>query len=253
MEVSERIKQERAFHDNQAAVRARFFYEQPAQLLVADDDYINHETWIRPALSKLGSVRGKRVLDFGCGHGMASVVLARRGAAVTALDLSLGYLHEARTRAYANGVSVRFIQANGERLPFADRSFDRVWGNAVLHHLDIRRAAGELRRVLAPEGVAVFCEPWGGNPLVNWARRRLAYAGKERTPQETPLTKAAIEELRYSFPAMEVMGFQLLSMIARLSGPGLLVNALARMDRHVLSWFPRTQDWCRYAVLVLKR
>jgi len=59
---------------------------------------------------------------------------------------------------------------NGRR----SRRLDKV----ILHHLDLTVAARELRRVLRPGGVAVFCEPWGGNPLLNFARRRLPYAGK---------------------------------------------------------------------------
>src|SRR5205823_4605799 len=125
--------------------------------------------------ARLGDVRGLRVLDYGCGHGMAAVVLARRGARVTGFDLSPGYLEEAGARAAANGVQVCLTQADGERLPFADGAFDRVWGNAVLHHLDLDRAGRELFRVLRPGGLAVFCEPWGENPLLNWARRRLSY------------------------------------------------------------------------------
>src|SRR5213076_2968969 len=130
---------------------------------------------------------GRRLLDYGCGHGMASVVLARAGARVTAMDLSHGYLREAATRALANDVTLSLVQADGERLPFADGSFDRIWGNAVLHHLDLEQAGSELRRVLRPGGVAVFCEPWGGNPLLRFARRHLPYPAKERTPDEQPL------------------------------------------------------------------
>jgi len=54
------------------------------------------------------------VLDYGCGHGMAAVVLARRGARVTAFDLSARYVAEAAARARANGVNVGFLQADGE-------------------------------------------------------------------------------------------------------------------------------------------
>ena len=102
---------------------------------------------------------------------MAAVVLARKGAQVTAFDLSPGYLVEARQRARANGVSVAFVQADGHHLPFGDHSFDRIWGNAILHHLEPRTAARELQRLLKPGGTAVFCEPWGGNPLLALARR----------------------------------------------------------------------------------
>src|ERR687885_963383 len=128
-------------------------HREPERLRFDDDDYLDHETWIRPAFARLGDVAGLDVLDYGCGHGMAAVVLARRGARVTALDLSPGYLAEARRRARANGVTVDFVQGDAERLPFADGGFDRVWGNAVLHHLDLRLAGAELSRVLAPGGV----------------------------------------------------------------------------------------------------
>src|SRR5262245_18779852 len=101
---------------------------------------------------------------------MAAVVMARRGAAVTAFDLSPEYVAEARRRAAANGVTVEAVQADAENLPFADASFDAVWGCAILHHLDLTRAGPELYRVVRPGGVSVFCEPWGENPLLNFAR-----------------------------------------------------------------------------------
>src|ERR1700676_2044042 len=125
MQQLERLRSERDFHDRQAQARARHL--RPHNLPFADDSYLGHASWIRTAFDRLGDVRGLNVLDLGCGHGMASVVLARRGAHITACDLSLGYLREAQARAAANGVRVRWAVADGERLPFADAAFDRVW------------------------------------------------------------------------------------------------------------------------------
>ena len=139
MTATDRLAAEQAFHDRQAGERCPAFPDAAA-LRFADDAYLDHETWIRPAIDRLGPLDGLRVLDYGCGHGMAAVVLARRGGRVTAFDLSPGYLAEARRRAEANGADVHFLQADGERLPFADGSFDRIWGNAVLHHLDLGKA-----------------------------------------------------------------------------------------------------------------
>src|SRR4051794_5422840 len=139
----DRLHSEQRFHDRQAQERRAAL----GDLVFADEAYLDHESWLRPAFARLGDVAGRRGLDFGCGHGMAAVVLARRGARVTAFDLSPGYLGEARARAAANGVHIEFVRADGKRLPFADASFDGVWGNAVLHHLDLDRAGGELRRV----------------------------------------------------------------------------------------------------------
>jgi SAM-dependent methyltransferase len=251
--TSDPVLNERLFHDRQAQARRATFAGRPDSLAVDDAAYLDHETWIRPAMARLGDVRGLRVLDYGCGHGMAAVVLARRGARVTAFDLSAGYLTEAGRRAVANGVRLDLVQADGQSLPFADASFDRVWGNAVLHHLDIDTAGRELFRVLQPGGMAVFCEPWGENPLLSWARRRLAYRGKERTRDEEPLRRRQVRALEHIFPRVELSGYQLLSMIRRVLNPCRLTTALERCDTVLLRRLPTLQHFCRYVVLTLYR
>jgi SAM-dependent methyltransferase len=248
----DRLAAEQTFHDRQARDRALSLRDGDA-LRFADDAYLDHETWIRPALARLGDVGGLPVLDYGCGHGMAAVVLARRGARVTAFDLSPGYLTEARRRALANGETVEFLQADAERLPFADGCFARVWGNAILHHLDVRQAARELHRVLQPGGIAVFCEPWGENPLLAWARRRLPYPGKERTADEQPLRRRHLHPLREVFPSLEVEGCQLLSMARRVLRPGRLISGLEWCDARLLRLAPSLSRFCRYVVLTLRR
>lgn len=250
MQQLERLRSEREFHDRQAQSRARQL--RPHDLPFADESYLEHASWIRPAFDRLGDVRGMSVLDLGCGHGMASVVLARRGARVTACDLSLGYLREAQARAAANGTAIRWALADGERLPFGDASFDRVWGNAILHHLDMRRVGAELKRVLGPGGVAVFCEPWGENRWLRWARQHVRYPGKERTPDEEPLGCRQIAELRRLFPRVEVAGYQLLSMASRVVRGPRLVAALDRCDAALFQCWPHLQRYCRYVVVTLR-
>src|SRR5262245_38597033 len=253
MNATDRLLSERVFHDDQARQRTVTFDLRPHELRFADDVYLDHETWIRPALEQLGDVSGLRVLDYGCGHAMAGIVLARRGARVTAFDLSAGYLAEAHRRATANGVALDLVQADGERLPFADATFDRIWGNAILHHLDLTIAALELRRVLRPGGIAVFCEPWGGNPLLRWVRHRLPYSGKARTVDEEPLRIRHVRQLWSVFPKLRVEGFQFLSMARRLLEPGRARAALDRCDAVLLRRAPSLQRFCRYVVLTLPR
>ena len=253
MAATDRLSNEQAFHDHQARQRALYLADRPDELLFEDAAYLNHETWIAPAFEMLGDLRDRRALDFGCGHGMAAIVMARRGARVAALDLSGDYLAEASRRARANGVSLDLLQAEGERLPFADGSFDRIWGNAILHHLDAAVAGRELYRVLLPGGIAVLSEPWGGNPLLNWARQTVAYAGKARTADERPLRRADLKHLRSIFPTVKVQGFQLFSMARRVLGPGRLVAGLDRCDRVLLRLLPPLQHLCRYVVVSLYR
>jgi 2-polyprenyl-3-methyl-5-hydroxy-6-metoxy-1,4-benzoquinol methylase len=105
MTGTDRLATERHFHDRQAAERADSFRAGRADLAFADEAFLDHETWVRPAFARLGDLRGQHALDYGCGHGMAAVVMARAGARVTALDLSPGYVAETRERAATNGIS----------------------------------------------------------------------------------------------------------------------------------------------------
>lgn len=253
MPATDRLRHEQQFHDQQAAERRRWFAKHPEQLLVDDEAYLNHESWIRPAFTQLGCVQGKTVLDYGCGHGMASVLLARRGASVAAFDLSPWYLAEAAERARANDVGgrVHFVHAAAEALPFANHAFDCVWGNAILHHLDLERALPELRRVLKPGGTAVFCEPWGGNPVLEWARRWLPYPGKARSLDERPLRPRQLERIRCHFPSLRVQGYQLAAMVGRLWPGAPLLADLDRLDAAFLKRWPGLGRYCRYVVLTL--
>jgi 2-polyprenyl-3-methyl-5-hydroxy-6-metoxy-1,4-benzoquinol methylase len=244
----ERILTELRFHEQQAQQRAA----AGVAYQFSDADYLDHETWIRPAFAQLGNVRGLHVLDLGCGHGMASVVLARAGARVTAIDISGGYLEEAKARAKANGLNINFVQANAEELPFVDALFDRVWGCAILHHLDLGRAGATLQRVLCPGGRAVFSEPWGGNPLLSFARQQLPYPGKHRTPDEMPLTLSHIQQLKAMFPGVQLRGFQLLSMACRFVNGQRLKQRLDWCDTMLLERVPALENYCRYVVLTLQ-
>ncbi len=253
MPAPARQLEEQRFHDEQACERAVYFQQRDSELRFSDADYLDHETWIRPAFAKLGSLYGKSVLDYGCGHGMAAVVLARQGATVTGFDLSPGYVAEARRRAAANDVAAQFVQADAEHLPFDEASFDAVWGCAILHHLDLTAAAKELRRVLRPRGVAVFCEPWGENPILGLARRGLPYPGKDRTPDEKPLRASDLKAFRRVFSVVEAEGYQLLGMLRRAwrrqARPG---DILDHWDATLLQRFPKLKKWCRYVVLTLR-
>jgi SAM-dependent methyltransferase len=250
---SDRLAAEQTFHDRQAEARAADLQRLVDGLSVVDTAYLDHESWIRPAFEKLGELRGLDVLDFGCGHGMASVVLARMGAHVTGFDLSLGYVAEAQRRAIANGVEIKLVQADGAHLPFADGSFDRIWGNAVLHHLDVGIAGRELHRVLKPGGFAVFCEPWGENWLLEWARRRLPYPGKHRTTDEQPLCRQDVSVLASVFPGLSVQGYQFVSMVRRVLPKRRLIAKLDHWDAMLLERVPALQKYCRYVVLTLPR
>jgi 2-polyprenyl-6-hydroxyphenyl methylase / 3-demethylubiquinone-9 3-methyltransferase len=119
-------------------------------------------------LQALGDLRGRLVLDAGCGGGLVARELAAAGATVVGMDRSGGSLRVARRAVAGRGPgnpegvprstgTFRPIQGRLERLPFADEAFQVVVAADVLEHVpDLPAATAELARVLAPGGSLVF-------------------------------------------------------------------------------------------------
>jgi len=146
------------------------------------------------ALSLLGDVRGKRVLDMGCGLGGNSCWLAKKGAAVSAIDISPENIARTAEWSEKNGVKVDAGVMDCEKLAFADKTFDLVFGSFILHHIDIENAAAQIRRVLKDGGKAVFVENSGDNPLLMFFRNRIlpVFGLRKSSPSEYPLTRERI-------------------------------------------------------------
>lgn len=106
----------------------------------------------------LGDVRGRRVLEVGCGSAPCARWLVARGAEVAAFDVSAVMLRHARAGAARSGVVAPLVQADAEHLPFADASFDLACSafGAVPFVADSGRVMREVARVLRPGGRWVF-------------------------------------------------------------------------------------------------
>jgi len=101
--------------------------------------------------------RGRSVLDVGCGAGVDLARFAKGGAEVTGVDVSPSAIDLARTNFAQQGLRGRFEVADGERLPFADDTFDLVFAHGVVQYTaQPQRLVDECRRVLKPGGEAIF-------------------------------------------------------------------------------------------------
>ena len=131
----------RAIEDRESFVASCFDRQEGRfKLDVAADDYR-----LSALFDKLAPVRGKRILDLGCGKGRFARRLSQRGAEVYGLDLSSSMI------AKASGIPR--VKGSARRLPFRAEAFDAVIAVEVFEHLlDLSEAIREARRVLRPGG-----------------------------------------------------------------------------------------------------
>jgi len=214
--------------DHERWQRERQFFDRHAQTTALDIRPVSPETLRRYGTLRrryfspeyryrvIGDLKGKRVLDFGCGEGENSAVLAKLGAHVTGIDISQGAIDTARERCRINGVAdrVEFVCSPIELAEFEPRSFDVVWGEAILHHL-----LGHLDTVLArltnwvkPEGIMLFAEPVALSPAMR-RLRRMVPVETEATPDERPLEA---EELALVSRYLRDAQFRFFELLGRL-------------------------------------
>lgn len=162
------------------------------------------------ALAELGKIKGKKILDLGCGAGEASVYFANKGAEAYALDISEGMLKTAQKIAKKYKTKIKTVKASAEELPFKDGYFDLVYGNAVLHHINIEPTIAEVKRILKPRGKAVFIEPVAYNPAINIYRKM---AMDVRTVDEHPLKSRDIKLMKKYFKQVKHKEFWFITLL----------------------------------------
>ncbi|HWE32958.1 MAG TPA: class I SAM-dependent methyltransferase [Solirubrobacteraceae bacterium] len=210
-------------------------------------------------LTELYDPRGKRVLLYGCGPANEAQRLLDRGASSLAgIDISDGEIAQAWESARAGGYEdlVDFRAGDAHQTGFADASFDLIVGSAILHHLELDRALGELRRVLAPGGRAVFLEPLARNPILRLGRFLTPAA---RTPDEHPFTVDDWQLCARHFPAfwhreVELTSIPLmpLNLVVPQNWQERLAVSVNALDDRLLERYPRLRPYARSTMIVLE-
>src|SRR5262249_14417768 len=105
---------------------------------------------------------GADILEVAPGPGYLAVEMARRGFAVTGLDVSHTFVQIAGDYARPHGSEARFQQADVSTRPFAPASFDRIICQAAFKNFaEPLKALNEMHRVLRAGGTAVIEDMWG--------------------------------------------------------------------------------------------
>jgi ubiquinone biosynthesis O-methyltransferase len=142
-------------------------------------------------LELVGDVRGRRVLDVGCGDGELALELAMRGAIVTGIDASAAMIEAAKDRARRHNADITFQVALAEHLPFPAEQFDLVTAITILCFVDNAAPVfREIARVLRPGGRLVIGElgkwsTWAAARRIRaWLGSQLWRRGRFRTANE---------------------------------------------------------------------
>lgn len=126
-------------------------------------------------LDLVGDVRGRRVLDIGCGDGDLAVELSKRGAHVVGIDASGSMIEAAKDRATREHIDVKLRVATAQHLPFPPESFDVVVAVAILCFVeDAAPVFREMVRVLRRGGRLAIGELGKWN---SWAATRRVRGG----------------------------------------------------------------------------
>lgn len=187
------------------------------------------------AFHLLGDVRGKSVLDLGCGSGESVIPLAMRGARVTGLDISPELIGLAHKRTEKAAVKATLLTRSAYETGLFNSSVDVIFCMSVVHHLDIVRISEEMRRILVPGGYVVLKEPvrfsYGYQVL-----RRLFPAHEDVSDDEHPLTRTELATLMQGFVPHGLRYFRLpfVPIFLRLGKRGV-----TRMSWRASDWLMR--------------
>jgi ubiquinone/menaquinone biosynthesis C-methylase UbiE len=123
----------------------------------------------------LGELRGRKMLEIGCGTGGFSVMAHLTGIDTYGIDLDPEAIKICRLKAAAYGITPSSFQmAFAEALPFNNNCFDLVYCSSVLEHVsDVKKACKEILRVIKPGGICYivipnYFSPYEGHYKVAW-------------------------------------------------------------------------------------
>lgn len=246
VEETKRLEREKTFHNEAFATEKRKKVKKYYSTTALSKEFYRILTQ--------RNVSGEKVLEYGCGPGSQAFSLASLGGSVTAIDISDVAIDLAKKKAEEEHLEIDFFVMNAESLEFKESTFDKVCGSGILHHLDLEKAYSEIQRVLNKNGTAIFFEPLGHNPIINFYRNRTPQL---RTEDEHPLLIKDIRLAKKFFSEVDVHYFHLTSIMASfvpfISIRKTVSKFLNGLDNMLFKLFPSLKRYAWIIVIELKK
>ncbi|MHA1314120.1 MAG: class I SAM-dependent methyltransferase [Candidatus Helarchaeota archaeon] len=197
--------------------------------------------------------RGKKILEYGCGSGSLAIPLAFIGKKIIGIDISESGIEVAKKQKRENNLNnIDFFVMDAEEMSFDDNSFDVVCGTGILHHLNIKNAIKEIKRILKSDGTAIFLEPMGVNPLMTLLRK---INPNLVTPNEHPLRNNDLKLFDLQFRNTNYDFFYLISLLLLPLGGSrifkFLHDTFVKIDALIFRLFPQVKRFAWQVVMVL--
>ena len=203
MKLSKENIREKEFHNKlQSSNKKRFeniFYKAIGNI---NDDFF---TFIK------NNCKNKSVLDFGCGVGnTAKKISEYYPASICGIDISEVSIEKANKSAKELDLNIEYRVDNCENLSFEKETFDIIYGQGILHHLQLNLSLSEILRVLKKNGRMIFIEPLGSNPFINFYRY---LTPKSRSKDEHPLLKKDFDFIEKTYGDIQVKYYGFLTLV----------------------------------------
>lgn len=192
--------------------------EEARRTILAGTDRTQVDRYLNPpsetpygleyAFHLLGDIRGKTVLDLGCGTGENLVPLVERGARVIGMDLSPDLIEIAQLRLQNAGLEADLRVRSAYDTGLENESVDIIFCIALVHHLDIKRVRDEMWRILVKGGVLILKEPIRFSRMYGMLRSLLP-AQENVSEFEHPLTREELAAMIEPFEAQKMRYFRL--------------------------------------------
>ena len=150
------------------------------------------------AFHLVGDVRGKTVLDLGCGTGENLIPLLERGARVIGMDISPDLIAIAQKRLDDAHLEASLRAGDAYKTGLPDEFVDAIFCMALIHHLDIELVRDEMWRILRKGGAVILGEPIRFSKGYAWVRSLLP-AHDDISEYEHPLTRKELATMTQPF------------------------------------------------------